>query len=751
MRIPRLAPAAPRSAGGRSRWRSCLAACRRAAAPGEGSRPADRQAAGRQGLVAAGCDRACRRGREPRRPAAPGPRPRLRLTLAAMNFVGVRYRRGGTSAETGFDCSGFTRHVFEMSLGLVLPRRADEQAAAPGLVAVKREDLQARRPGLLQHPASAPSRTSASTSATTGSSIRRARASTCAPRHELRLLGQALHRRAPRRDHGRRRSGTRSPAAVASARRVGLRWQPAPRPPWPRACRPSRAQSAAWPKSHRRRRPPLSREPAAIPARLVAPTGELRDRLAAAAARPAHLGHRPLQLPLQLLHAEGGLRPRLRVPAAVVAAQLRGDRAPGRALRRPRRAQDPPHRRRAAAAARPRAAGGDARRSCATATATPLDLTLTTNGSLLARKAAALKAAGLGRVTVSLDAIDDAIFRRMNDADFPVADVLRGIDAAERAGLGPIKVNMVVKRGTNDQRDPADGAPLPRPRRRAALHRVHGRRRHQRLAHGRGRCRRPRSSRRIGDEFALEPLAARRRRARPRERWRYADGRRAARSARSRASRGRSAATATGPASRPKASSSSACSRATATTCAASCAAAPATRRSRGDRPDLAAGRDDRYSELRGRPQAAGGHAGERARSRCTTSAGESPGRCRHPRPRRRRPRRLQAAARRHARAPSRKRSPPTPRPRRGKDAGRLPAPPRPRAPRRRPVPARRLGRRSSSSARSAASARARLKVRHIGHVIGMMVRPARAAAPASARCSSRRASPRRATPGSRC
>jgi GTP 3',8-cyclase len=81
---------------------------------------------------------------------------------------------------------------------------------------------------------------------------------------------------------------------------------------------------------------------------------------------------------------------------------------------------------------------------------TPLDLTLTTNGSILARKAAALKAAGLRRVTVSLDALDDAIFRRMNDADFPVAEVLRGIDAAERAGLGPIKINMVVKRGTND-------------------------------------------------------------------------------------------------------------------------------------------------------------------------------------------------------------------------------------------------------------------------------------------------------------
>jgi cyclic pyranopterin phosphate synthase len=80
----------------------------------------------------------------------------------------------------------------------------------------------------------------------------------------------------------------------------------------------------------------------------------------------------------------------------------------------------------------------------------PLDLTLTTNGSLLERKAAALKSAGLNRVTVSLDAIDDAIFKRMNDADFPVAEVLRGIDAAERVGLGPIKVNMVVKRGTND-------------------------------------------------------------------------------------------------------------------------------------------------------------------------------------------------------------------------------------------------------------------------------------------------------------
>jgi cyclic pyranopterin phosphate synthase len=80
-----------------------------------------------------------------------------------------------------------------------------------------------------------------------------------------------------------------------------------------------------------------------------------------------------------------------------------------------------------------------------------LDLTLTTNGSLLERKAQALRQAGLERVTVSLDALDDAIFRRMNDVDFPVADVLRGIEAAQRAGLAPIKVNMVVKRGVNCQ------------------------------------------------------------------------------------------------------------------------------------------------------------------------------------------------------------------------------------------------------------------------------------------------------------
>jgi len=79
-----------------------------------------------------------------------------------------------------------------------------------------------------------------------------------------------------------------------------------------------------------------------------------------------------------------------------------------------------------------------------------VDIALTTNGSLLAKQARALKAAGLRRVTVSLDSHDDATFRAMTDADFPVARVLEGIDAAAAAGLAPIKINMVVKRGMND-------------------------------------------------------------------------------------------------------------------------------------------------------------------------------------------------------------------------------------------------------------------------------------------------------------
>ena len=79
-----------------------------------------------------------------------------------------------------------------------------------------------------------------------------------------------------------------------------------------------------------------------------------------------------------------------------------------------------------------------------------LDLALTTNGSMLPHKAQALSAAGLERVTVSLDSLSDDVFKAMNDVDFPVARVLEGIDAAAQAGLTPVKVNMVVKRGLND-------------------------------------------------------------------------------------------------------------------------------------------------------------------------------------------------------------------------------------------------------------------------------------------------------------
>ena len=84
------------------------------------------------------------------------------------------------------------------------------------------------------------------------------------------------------------------------------------------------------------------------------------------------------------------------------------------------------------------------------ATLDGVEITLTTNGVLLPKLARRLKDAGLHRVTVSLDALDDALFRRMNDADYPVDKVLEGIEAARAVGLGPIKVNMVVKRGTND-------------------------------------------------------------------------------------------------------------------------------------------------------------------------------------------------------------------------------------------------------------------------------------------------------------
>ncbi len=79
-----------------------------------------------------------------------------------------------------------------------------------------------------------------------------------------------------------------------------------------------------------------------------------------------------------------------------------------------------------------------------------LDLALTTNGSMLAKRARMLKETGLGRVTVSLDALEDDVFKAMNDVDFPVARVLEGIDAAAAVGLGPVKINMVLKREMNE-------------------------------------------------------------------------------------------------------------------------------------------------------------------------------------------------------------------------------------------------------------------------------------------------------------
>lgn len=152
----------------------------------------------------------------------------------------------------------------------------------------------------------------------------------------------------------------------------------------------------------------------------------------------------------------------------------------------------------------------------------PLDLTLTTNGSVLARKAQALRDAGLQRVTVSLDALEDATFRRMNDADFPVADVLAGIEAAHRVGLAPLKINMVVQRGVNDDQI----LPMARHFRGtpAVLRFIeymdvgatNGWRMDQVM---------PSADvvRRIDDVFPLEPLGAQRE-GETAERWRYRDG-----------------------------------------------------------------------------------------------------------------------------------------------------------------------------------------------------------------------------------
>ena len=225
-----------------------------------------------------------------------------------------------------------------------------------------------------------------------------------------------------------------------------------------------------------------------------------------------------------------------------------------------------------------------------------LDITLTTNGALLARKARDLKSAGLSRVTVSLDSLDDATFRAMNDVDFPVASVLEGIDAAAAAGLTPIKVNMVVKRGANE-------------------HSIVDMARHFR---GSGHVVRfieymdvgATNGWRMDDVVSAREIVRAHRRhdaARPggcalsrRSRGTLALRRRQRRDRRDRlASRRRSAAIARVHACPPKAGSSHACSPTTASTCASTCARAATTSRSRRVVAAIWRQRNDRYSEIR--------------------------------------------------------------------------------------------------------------------------------------------------------
>ena len=242
------------------------------------------------------------------------------------------------------------------------------------------------------------------------------------------------------------------------------------------------------------------------------------------AARPAHLGHRPLQLPLHLLHAQGGLRRGLRVPAARPGPDLRGDRADwrGRSWRSASRSSGSP--------AASRSSGATCRTSSRMLAAlrTPdggaLDLTLTTNGSALRALAGPLADAGLRRVTVSLDSLDDAVFGAMNGIDFPVARVLDGIDAADRgrARAGQDQHGRPARRSTSRA-----SCRWPRWARETgvdpALHRVHGRRPLERLAARRGRPRPRRSCDAIAAVWPLEP-AEPRYRGEVAERWRYVDG-----------------------------------------------------------------------------------------------------------------------------------------------------------------------------------------------------------------------------------
>ena len=171
---------------------------------------------------------------------------------------------------------------------------------------------------------------------------------------------------------------------------------------------------------------------------------------------------------------------------------------PARAgVRRARRREAADHRRRTARPARPAdliAMLAAIRRPDGGA----VDLTLTTNGSALRALAGPLADAGLQRVTVSLDSLDDAVFGAMNGIDFPVAQVLDGIAAAAEAGLAPVKVNMVVRRGINESSVVPMARLGARDGRHPALHRVHGRRPLEWLAPRRGRPGRGAARRRSG-------------------------------------------------------------------------------------------------------------------------------------------------------------------------------------------------------------------------------------------------------------
>jgi len=147
----RIVPAAPRHAlaGLAAALALCFAATPALASPDDGTDPVLQLLAEKGLLAQSSTASATTPTNDMATPAEPSLLRQMHdrasaLTVAAIDLLGVRYRRGGTSTDTGFDCSGFTRHVFETSLGLVLPRRADEQATAAGLVAVRREDL---RPG----------------------------------------------------------------------------------------------------------------------------------------------------------------------------------------------------------------------------------------------------------------------------------------------------------------------------------------------------------------------------------------------------------------------------------------------------------------------------------------------------------------------------------------------------------------------------------------------------------------------------